>query len=350
MRARRRRLRARPRLGLWLGALVVVIGGFALFGRPATAPGRVKSAASSGRAPASRPTTRTAAPPPTRLAAVSQAPALPETLEGLAAAASGGRLWAIGGLVGGNTSTTDVFSWKPGQASWRRVASLPEPRHDGAAAAVGGQVWFVGGGLGTVSDPQATAFVPTASGVRVRALPPLPGARSDLAAVGGSEAYVVGGYNGLVDALDVLALRPGGSWRTVAVLPQGARYAAVARVGQELYVFGGLTPSGLTDAIWAVDLRSGKVHAAGRLPVPTDYMSAVVVRGRIFVLGGENQSGDVSTIWRYDPADGRLLAAGSLPSGRGYGAAAVLGGKVYYLGGDRGGAALDQVVVLAPKA
>lgn len=345
---RRRRLRARPRLGLWLVVVLAVAVVVGLFERHVAAPGPRTAAVAAGHA-ATVPARISPAPSPTRLVAVGDAPALPVPLEGLAVASADGRLWAVGGLVGGNTSTTDIFSWRPGTAAWQRAASLPVPRHDGAAAAVAGQVWFFGGGLGTVSDAQSYAIVPGAGGgASVRALAPLPAVRSDLSAVGGSRAYVVGGYDGSVDALDVLSLRPGGNWRAVAHLPQGARYAAVARLGNELYVFGGLVPSGLTDAIWAVNLDTGRVRPGGRLPAAAEYMAAAVVDGRIFLLGGENQTGDLATIWRYDPANGRMSAAGSLPSGRGYGGVAVLGGKVYYVGGDRGGQALTQVVALVP--
>lgn len=337
---RRRRIVLRPRLGAVALLAVVVVAAAAWLARaPAsTDPGR--------RAPSSR-------LPDPRAAASQPPPALPVALSGLALAASGGRLWVVGGLVGGTTSTAAVYSWRPGEPAWKLVARLPAARHDGAAAAVGRGVWFAGGGLGSVSAADAEAVGAVARGARVgvRPLPALPEVRSDLAAVAWQGGMVVaGGYDGLTDSLDVLSLSPGATaWRTRAVLPAGMRYAAAAALADRLYLFGGLTPAGLSDAIWRVDLVTGGVRRVGTLPEAADYMAAAVVRGRIFVLGGATAAGDLSTVWRFDPASGRLAPAGQLPGGRAYGAAAALAGRVYYVGGESAGRALAQVVALRPS-
>jgi N-acetylneuraminic acid mutarotase len=275
-------------------------------------------------------------------------------LDGLAAATADGRIWVVGGLVDGTTSTDAVAAWRPGQRSWRRMGRLPFPRHDGAAVAVRGEVWFVGGGLGSVSARQAVAFAASGDGgLRERPLPTLSVARSDLAAATlGATAYVAGGYDGYRLATQVLALRPGGRrWRTVARLGQGARYAALVAVGGRLYRFGGMGANGEPLAnIWAVDPATGKVRLVGRLPVPTRYLVAAVLDGQVFLLGGETAAGPTAAIWRFDPVNGRVSAAGRLPSPRAYGAAVVWRGTVVVLGGEGPQGPLASVVRLRPVA
>ena len=57
----------------------------------------------------------------------------------------------------------------------------------------------------------------------------LPQPRADLAAVTiGSTVYLVGGYDGTNATRDVLATTDGVQFRTVAQLPVGVRYPAVA--------------------------------------------------------------------------------------------------------------------------
>lgn len=191
--------------------------------------------------------------------------------------------------------------------------------------------------------------MPSPAGARVRSLVALASARSDLAAAPWRGGVVVaGGYDGLTDALAVVALAPGArAWRTVASLSTGVRYAAAAVLGDRLYLFGGLTTEGLSDAIWRVDLATGGVRRIGTLPAPADDMAAAVLSGRVYVLGGATVRGDLGGVWRFDPATGRLTTAGRLPGARSYGAAAALDGRLYYAGGASAGRALDQVVAVA---
>ena len=51
---------------------------------------------------------------------------------------------------------------------------------------------------------------------------------------------------------------------------------------------------GQTDAILAVDPRSGRVSAAGRLPRPLSDAAAVAEGGRILVFGGRDAAGAAS--------------------------------------------------------
>ena len=75
---------------------------------------------------------------------------LPQPVSKLSAVAlPGGRVLALGGLVGGS-STSQVLLGSP--AHLRPVTALPVPTHDAAAALVGGRVYLFGGGEAVSTD------------------------------------------------------------------------------------------------------------------------------------------------------------------------------------------------------
>ncbi len=105
-----------------------------------------------------------------------------------------------------------------------------------------------------------------------------------------------------------------------------------------------------TDAVQKVDLLSGRVSVAGRLPRPLGHATAVIVAGQIFVLGGRAGTVPSATIWRLNPANGSLAPAGLLPEPVSDAGSVVVGGVGYLVGGEVTGPAepLDTVVALRP--
>jgi hypothetical protein len=74
------------------------------------------------------------------------APDLPREAEHLAAAAVGGRVYAVAGRTGGlETNQGAVASWSPGDASWRAEPALQARRGGTAAASVAGTACVAGG-------------------------------------------------------------------------------------------------------------------------------------------------------------------------------------------------------------
>ena len=81
---------------------------------------------------------------------VARVGSLPQPVSKLSAVAlPGGRVLALGGLVGGSSSS-QVLLGAP--AHLRRVGRLPVPTHDAAAALVGGRVYLFGGGEAVSTD------------------------------------------------------------------------------------------------------------------------------------------------------------------------------------------------------
>jgi N-acetylneuraminic acid mutarotase len=134
----------------------------------------------------------------------------PTPREHLAAAALGGKVYAVAGRLGGlNSNQTLVESLTPGSRSWSTVPPLPEARGGTGAAAAAGRLVSVGGEepAGTI----ASVYAYDLDARRWERLPDLPTPRHGLAVVGiGPRVYVIAGgprpglfVSGANESLDV---------------------------------------------------------------------------------------------------------------------------------------------------
>jgi DNA-binding beta-propeller fold protein YncE len=272
--------------------------------------------------------------------------------------ADGSRLLVLGGLTSPSASTDAVTALDPVTGATHAAARLVTATHDAAGAMLGGRAFVFGGGLAT-----SVATVQAVTPGRVAAVAgQLPTVRSDLSAVTvGSVAYLVGGYDGTTYRPSVLATGDGLHFRTAARLPVPVRYAAVAMLGTQIWVFGGETTNGPTSAVQRIDSGTGRASVVGHLPQPVDGASAVTLGGQVYLAGGQvaagsgagapaplTTSGSVSIL---DPGTGRLSPAGQLPVPVAYAGAAVVGGPgargtAYLIGGNDGHRDVPAVTTL----
>jgi hypothetical protein len=123
----------------------------------------------------------------------SSAPGLPTPREHLGAAASGGRVYVVGGRVGGigrNLATAEAFD--PASGRWSSLADLPTARGGLAATATADGLVVAVGGEASATFREVEALE-VASG-RWRSLPPLPTPRHGLGVVAvGDTVYVLAG-------------------------------------------------------------------------------------------------------------------------------------------------------------
>ena len=251
--------------------------------------------------------------------------------------ARGGDLLIAGGLTQRSATTGAMFLLDPVTGRVRRAGLLARPTQDAAGALVSGQAYVFGGNAAaSVADVQALS----ASGTTATA-GQLPEPRSGASAVTlGGTAYLIGGYDGASLETPVLATTDGRRFRAVATLPVPVRYPAVAGVGKTIWVFGGQTPSGLTDAVQRVSLTTGRAAVVGHLPDPASGAVAFTLGGRVYVAGGRVQrgSGPVTSngVLAFDPARDAVTAAGQLPVPAANAAVGVLAGTAYLIGGNDG--------------
>ncbi len=211
-----------------------------------------------------------------------------------------------------------------GPPAWMRRAALTVARSRLAAAAVGGKVYAIGGessAPGIVSaavapggGPQALDAPAAAAGI-VAAYDPatnawtgktaMPAGLSNIsAAVVDDKIYVPGGFDG-VDASAALQVYDpiSDTWTLRAPLPVARHAAAVAAVAGRLYVLGGIGPAGTDDACLVYDPAADAWSACAPLPAATAWGAAGVVGGQVYVTGGAAASNiEVSTLYAYDPA------------------------------------------------
>src|SRR5205807_3705976 len=114
----------------------------------------------------------------------------------------------------------------PTHGRLRALGSVPLAFHDAAATLVGGRLLVFGGGS-AAGTSAVQAF--DLSSRRSRIVGHLPRPLSDLAAGRlGSTTYLVGGFDGRIPRSEILSTRAGTQFSTVARLPEGLRYPAVA--------------------------------------------------------------------------------------------------------------------------
>lgn len=233
---------------------------------------------------------------------------MPYAVERAAGAVVGDTGYMFGGLVPGDRSISSILSVNLETGAARRLGSLPIAAHDAAAVAMANEIWLFGG-----SDPSGRLvqrFDPASGSVST--IGHLPRVLSDLAAATiGKTAYVVGGYDGSRARAEVLATINGKAFRSVATLPTGLRYAAVASSGSELIVAGGQTQSaGASRSVYVVDTTSGSVRRLGQVPSPVAH-AVIVIRGNdAFLIGGRDSAGRPSArVWRISLSTGAVSSS-----------------------------------------
>jgi len=209
---------------------------------------------------------------------------------------------------------------------------------------LGGLGYVFGGGM-VVAGSVVQGVGPTGRATTVGSLPAM---RADLSAVAvDGELLIVGGGTPAGPDDRVLATTDGRHFRVVADLLVGVRYPAVAVVDGVVYVIGGSTPSGDSQAIQAVDPRTGVVRLVGRLAHGLSHASALVVGGALLIAGGRAAGLAQDGLWQIDVTAGTARSIGRLPYAVSDAAVAVLDGTGYLIGGE-GLHPLGTIIALTP--
>ena len=264
------------------------------------------------------------------------AASLPAPVYRTVAVVAAGRIYVLGGHDVAGATVTGVECLDPATGVVRRAGSLALPTHGSAAANLGGRILVFGGASTSVYNTVQQFFPATG---RSKIVGHMPGVRADVtAAVVDGRAILVGGFDGIGAQSPVWQTRDGRHFTVLAHLPQPVRYAALAALGNVVYVFGGLISGGeytgtFSDAIQRIDVPSGVASVVGRLPTPLAHAMAATVNGRLYVLGGSAPGGPSNAIARFDPVHNQMQPAGRLPRPLTDAAVATIGPSVYLLGG-----------------
>ena len=280
----------------------MIVTAIVLFALRSGSSGRRKGSVGHGNTPT---TPRSSSGVPVvHLLAASAGWQLPSPLSRAVAFSDGNGIIIAGGLDSGQNTVSTVVRIDANSGAATAAGSLAVPAHDAAGGVIGGQRYVFGGGAQHVSDV-VQVLQPNGPSTVVGHLPQ---PRADLAAVTiGSSVYLVGGYDGTNATLAVLATSDGVQFRTVAQLPVGVRYPAVAAIGDKVFVFGGELNGSESSAVQEIDVHAGSARVIGDLPSPRTEAAAVQLGGSIYVAGGLAGGSASSDVLRFDPQTDPIL-------------------------------------------
>jgi hypothetical protein len=334
-------MRRRPVLLVLLALAAIAAIGLALGSRTHSGkPGQASTAQDPNAAPPVRPPAAEAGLLPWQLTA-------PLSREVVVPGPGKHGLVVLGGLDSGAASTSSVGVLDTHNGRLAAYGALAQPTHDAAVAELGGRIFVIGGGSAT-----AAGSIQIVHGGRTLSGGSLPSARADAGAVTiGRTAYVVGGYDGSKMDAEVVATTDGRSYRPVAALRVPVRYPALAALGSQIYVFGGLGANGHpSSAVQLVDPSNRSVRVVGRLPVPLDGAAAGVLGNTIYLAGGRTPGGATRAIYAFQPQGARFLRAGSLRVATANAGSAVSNGRLWIVGGEgSGGQPMAGVQMVVPN-
>jgi hypothetical protein len=259
---------------------------------------------------------------------------------GFACAAVGDRVFAVGGLRGGQDSLLprpQVEAYDVTRDSWvTGFAPMPLPRWFVGGAVLDGKIYVIGGSNGWYDFRRVDRFDPATN--HWDTVAPLPWPRSGLGACTfGGTIYAVGGYSAAgcyCYQRTVARFQPDGGlghWEVVDSLNTPRTGLGVAVSGDRIYAVGGNYYSDLSSAEyyssneWRNDLRSMHDARSGLALVGYGEM--------LCAIGGGNRYGTLASVEMLNTAAGPWYSAEPLSYPRSYLGAAVVDNKVVAMGG-----------------
>ena len=113
----------------------------------------------------------------------------------------------------------------------------------------------------------------------------------------------------------------GGEWVSLSPMNLARQEVGAARIGNKVYVVGGLLSGGplrATDAVEVYDVALDEWSFVEPLPIPLDHMGAAAVDGKLYVMGGYSADFRArDSLWIYDPQIDHWTSGAPIPSARG---------------------------------
>jgi len=220
---------------------------------------------------------------------------LPVPVHHAAAAVVNDRLFVVGGYTGGRlrwSASESVHEFVAERNAWEARAPLPTPRGGLAVAALGDRLHALGGSGDRVSSAHEVYDV---SANRWTAANAMPTARDHLAAVAfqgrvwalGGRASFMGEQYGNVEIYDPAT----DSWRTGPPLPAARGGLAAAALPDRILVFGGEAPLRIYSANEMYEVAGNRWIAKEPMPTPRHGIGAAVIGTRVYVPAGGTQPG-----------------------------------------------------------
>jgi N-acetylneuraminic acid mutarotase len=269
---------------------------------------------------------------------------MPAIRNEVAATALGGKVYVLGGNIGGGAADlARNEEYDPATDQWRVRWPLPRGANHMNAVAVNGKIYAIGGFADARHvNPVDGVFEFDPAANSWRTLAPLSGPRGSVAvaAVDGKIHAIGGRGPDFKPVATHQVLDPAtGKWSEAAPLPGKARdHTATIAVDGKIHVIGGRfgEPTETTDMHLVYDPATNAWSTAAPLPAPRSSLAVALYKGLILVVGGETDTKSLTDNDGYDVKVDRWVKLAPLPMPRHGIAAATVGNLAYFAGGAQG--------------
>lgn len=223
-------------------------------------------------------------------------------------AATGGRIYVLGGYPRGRVSVRTVQIYDIAADRWELGPPLPEVNNHGMAASLDGVIYLFGGQIDPMTAYVDTVYaLDTRQGAAARWVEKsrMPTKRSaGVAIVHEGKIYVVGGRP--PRGHDFAVYDPAtDSWEALPDLPSQRNHIAAELIAGRIHVFGGRLGGGFqsdkTAAHEVYDPRTRRWTVAAPMLRPRSGINSVTAHGCVHVWGGEEAAGVFPDHDVYDP-------------------------------------------------
>jgi len=221
---------------------------------------------------------------------------------------------------------------------WVARASLPTPRGRLAVVVVGGRIFAIGGVAGGQVTGAVEEYLPREDRWVAHAPKPTAVANASAASVG-NMIYVPGGYDAtgrVLDALEVYDVATE-TWIQGLSLPEPRCAYALATIRERVYLFGGWDGRRYVDTVFRYDPVTARWDELGSMPVALGFQAVAVVDDRAYLIGGYDGSREFASCYEYDASreggGSPWTECAPMSATRGGAAATAVGASIYVLGG-----------------
>jgi len=220
-----------------------------------------------------------------------------------------------------------------GKDKWTKRTDMLTTRAFLTASTVNGKIYAIGGGVGGPAFSTVEEYDPATNIWTKKAN--MPGAKQSLSSsVVNGKIYTIGGWNGgilsTVEEYDPAIDK----WTKKADMPTARSELSTSVVNGKIYAIGGgVGPDAVLSAVEEYDPATDKWTKKTDMPTARSVLITCAVEGKIYAIGGMDANTAFSTVEVYEPATDTWTKRADMPTARVGLSASTVNGKIYVIGG-----------------